>query len=1082
MSFSFERFVLLLLVAALAGCRERSEGAPTSPTASTTRQAVSWTTQGAMATARTGHTATLLPDGDVLIVGGTNAPSAERFVSTSRRWAPAQAPTLARTHHTATVLADGRMLVAGGASNPGTAEVYEPATNTWAPAGMMRTGRERHTATRLRDGRVLVVGGLAAGRALASAELFDPTTNTWTDAAPLDGPAGPRRSHTATLLADGKVLVAGGRGDPGDRIDVQRYDAANNRWVSTGSLTTARSHHGAVRLSDGSVLVVGGDETTPAGRATTAERYEPASGTWAPAGALAEPKDGLTATLLPGGQVLVAGGENAALLQASAFLFDPVAGTWSAAPDAPVSRARHTATLLPSGAVLLAGGEASVAGAPSATADVFERGVGAWSEASAFPIFPGPGSLTLLGDGSILAVGFPGFGLVGEPLPVRTFRYDLSTQQWRDAAPLPSMRQGYAATLLQNGRVLISGGYGERTASGGPLYGERPAFLYDPTGDFWMPAGTMLVGRTAHTSTLLEDGRVLVTGGIDQDQAPTVLRSTELYDPSTNTWSAGPDMAEPRTAHRALLLGSGKVLVVGGSDYQSPFAPKTAELFDATAGAWSSTGRMAQERWSFPLIPFADGGALAIGGLFKPDPFSGVQFTTSVEIYEPAGGTWTQAAPFPAAPPVAVSRAHVLASGRVLAEGKWNGLSGVQEAAALYDPALDTWTPAPTFSTSDAGWFSGTSVLTADGRVFVAGYRRKAWGRSLSYPGNASASCGLFDEGGARAPRPTLLMPSPVRGGERVELRGTGFASGPEGSSGTTQSSAADFPLLSLRRANDDAWRRVAVRSWTDSTATVDLPTDLQAGVYWASVWVGGAESLAVPVRVIPRAALGATCTSPLACKSGLCADGVCCDSACDGACDVCDAPGSVGRCTPRPAGQTGAPSCGAYLCSGASPSCPTSCFTADAGSACALGNECVEGRCVSATKPQGELCATANECTSAHCVDGVCCDGACDGACDACDAPGSVGRCVIETGREGAPSCAPYVCGAAASCPTSCLTAADCVDGLGCIDGTCITSMPVADPPPAPPTGCGCGADGGPLAAAAVLALALLRRRFRAR
>ena len=174
-----------------------------------------WTATGSLTNARLLHTATLLPNGQVLVAGGfgtTSAfASAELYDPATGVWRPTGSMADARYWHTATLLPNGQVLVAGGAKAGSSAELYDPATGVWRPTGSMADARYNHTATLRPNGQVLVAGGLGSGVgrvvALASAELYDPATGVWT----VTGSMGvARANHTATLLLNGQVLVAGG--------------------------------------------------------------------------------------------------------------------------------------------------------------------------------------------------------------------------------------------------------------------------------------------------------------------------------------------------------------------------------------------------------------------------------------------------------------------------------------------------------------------------------------------------------------------------------------------------------------------------------------------------------------------------------------------------------------------------------------------------------------------------------------------------------------------------------------------------------------------------------------------------------
>ena len=266
--------------------------------------------------------------GAVLIGSGVIKPPA----SLPGSWSAAGAMTTHRQFHTATRLLDDRVLVAGGAcclGAPASAEIYDPASGTWSATGPMTERRGGHTATLLPDGRLLVVGGSVGGpRALASAEIYDPATGTWSATAPL---AEARSGHTATLLPDGRVLVAGGfvlvdgSSRPGRSLaSAEIYDPATGTWSATGTMAEARGGHTATLLPDGRVLVAGGSPDSvlagggPLLTLASAELYDPIRRSWTAAASMDESRFGFAAVLLEDGTVLVAGG-----WPATAALYDP---------------------------------------------------------------------------------------------------------------------------------------------------------------------------------------------------------------------------------------------------------------------------------------------------------------------------------------------------------------------------------------------------------------------------------------------------------------------------------------------------------------------------------------------------------------------------------------------------------------------------------------------------------------------------------------------------------------------------------------------------------------------------------------
>ena len=289
-----------------------------------------FTNTGTLAEARYEHTATLLPNGTVLVAGGIgfNSPvlaSAELYDPASGTWAATGSLAAARFYHSATLLPNGKVLVAAGVSNEGpsgdlaSAELYDPASGTWTATGSLGTARRLYTATLLLNGKVLVAGGQNGTTAfLASAELYDPASGTWAATGSL---ATARHFHTATLLPNGKVLVAGGGGSGGALAIAELFDPASGIWTATNSLATGRYIPGATLLSDGTVLVAGGVDNNGSSLAS-AELYDPASGTWTATGSLATARVVHTATLLSDGKVLVAAGnDNNGGILASAELY-----------------------------------------------------------------------------------------------------------------------------------------------------------------------------------------------------------------------------------------------------------------------------------------------------------------------------------------------------------------------------------------------------------------------------------------------------------------------------------------------------------------------------------------------------------------------------------------------------------------------------------------------------------------------------------------------------------------------------------------------------------------------------------------
>ncbi len=339
----------------------------------------SWSPATSMPYALAGPSATLLPNGDVLVAGGYDTlgfPSvlAFRYQTATNTWASAGMMATSRTFHTATPLQNGQILVVGGYTRwrqVASAELYDPASNSWSSAGTMQTARHRHTATLLPDGRVVVVGGAGCDPECAnptSVEVFDPATTTWSSAGSM---LAGRSDHTATLLQDGKILVAGGCGyeDCGGLPGAEVYDTLTNTSAVAGNMTIPnRSRHTASLLQNGDVLLVGGFDGAPALAST--EIYDPIANTWSIGAVMSDERVSHSATLLPNGEVLVAGGNADSALNSSAELFDSVAGDWTTATNMQDARNIHGAVLLPSGGVFVVGGYGAT-GLNLATAEIY---------------------------------------------------------------------------------------------------------------------------------------------------------------------------------------------------------------------------------------------------------------------------------------------------------------------------------------------------------------------------------------------------------------------------------------------------------------------------------------------------------------------------------------------------------------------------------------------------------------------------------------------------------------------------------------------------------------------------------------
>lgn len=364
----------------------------------------------------------------VATAGGTETADVEVPVQYRERLQPRDPSPIARTDHRAVDLADGRVLLVGGGSpSPlpwANTELFDPASGTYAPAGELSTGRRAPALVSLPDGSVMSFGGESSTSSFEVAtrvEQWDPVALAWS----VRGNTLCNRSrHTATRLADGRVLLVGGEafGGPLAARAAEIWVPGQGARPLAGALGRHRAAHTATLLADGRVLLVGGYDPVQGGLVEAAELFDPATETFAATGPLGEPRCYHAAVRLPDGCVWVAGGEvDAVTVRASVERFDPVTGAWSRGGDLGLARTELRALLLGTAQILVAGGI-----------------------------------------------------VLGGAATDRVELWDLRTGTARTvAAPMPSPRSGHSLHLLPDGRVV---GFGGDPGSGWPT---ASAFLFD---------------------------------------------------------------------------------------------------------------------------------------------------------------------------------------------------------------------------------------------------------------------------------------------------------------------------------------------------------------------------------------------------------------------------------------------------------------------------------------------------------------------------------------------------------------------------------------------------------------------------
>ncbi|WP_224360766.1 Kelch repeat-containing protein [Hyalangium versicolor] len=296
---------------------------------------------------------------------------------------------------------------------------------------------------------------------------------------------------------------------------------------------------------------------------------------------------------------------------------------------------------------------------------------------------------TVLNSGKVLVTGGGGASATLASAEL----YNPATNSWSAAGSMSQARTSHTATLLPSGKVLVAGG-----SNNGTYFAS--AEVYDPAINSWSSAAPMATARHDFTATLLNSGKVLISGGYNGSS----LTSAELYDPATNTWSPAGSMAIRRAAHIATLLPSGKVLVAGGAIANS-IGTASAEVYDPATNSWSSAGALSAARFNAAATLLNSGKVLVMGGYGAPG---------TGDLYDPATNSWSSGGT------MLLGRfqhtATLLPSGKVLITGGYNGAAHTE--AELYNPATNSWSATAAMATARV---IHTASLLPSGKVLMAG-------------------------------------------------------------------------------------------------------------------------------------------------------------------------------------------------------------------------------------------------------------------------------------------------------------------------------------------------------------------------
>jgi hypothetical protein len=885
-----------------------------------------------------------------------------------------------------TLLPAGQVLVAGGYGSGGastSAEVYSPTLHTWKNVDPLATRREYHTATVLPSGKVLVAGGFyndGTQHYLTSVEVYDPALERWSTVTSMNAP---RMSHTATLLPTGKVLVAGGYSPSGPIASAEVYDPALDTWTTVAPLATARQLHMAALLASGEVLVTGGDGTTGALR--SAELYDPALATWTSVAPMATARDFGSATLLPSGKVLVAGGNNSADgILASAEVYDPALGTWTSVASLATARRAHAAALLPSGTVLVLAG---VDTGYLTSAEVYDPGarVGAWwrptIDAPATLVGPG-GALALTGTGFRGSCETSGGGSAGAATDAPSvLLLGLSSGVVRRLAPsaftdtdltvtIPAA-QGYEQGWL---RVVVAG-----IASAPVLVTIQPGADGRPAGlGGTCSAGAECLSGNCVNGVCCDAAACADCQGCDQEHhvgtcAPLPLGTDDTEPADACTGENTCDGAGGCHLKNGGACGSDGGLCASG-------LCTDGVCCNAACGATCASCDVVGHVGECVAVPAGqtDDGCTAQG-----------------EACDGAGACKKALG-------IACSGGAQCASSNCVDGVCCDTLCDATCRSCAVPGALGTCSSTPQLGIDPPGCLganacdgSGTckyanGQVSGDGALCASGLvadgvccESDCQGvcRSCDQSGYAG-QCRFYSQG---------ADPETECGGEpgcAGSCNGLGACAFPGNNITCSAQSCSDATLTLPDRCDGaghcaDAGTEPCTGGYVCDAAgdacrsSCAVQGECQTG-FFCDPGTGTCKATSIA---------GTACGQGYECQSGFCADGVCCLTACDGACDVCNA--TPGTCTVLAAGAAGSPSCSPFLCGGAA-TCPTAC-TLDG--ECAAGAYCEGLKCV-AKKPDGESCVAGRECQSTICADGVCCDGECTGKCRSCTQAGHLGEC----------------------------------------------------------------------------------------
>jgi hypothetical protein len=616
-------------------------------------------------------------------------------------WKVAGSMVTARRYGGDARLRDGRILAVGGTDTTGvdgtasvyysSAEIYDPVTATWSAANGLTTGdRALFSVAGLPKWGILVTGGWNGSAALSSADVYNPDTESFSATGYMNVA---RREHRSTMLFDGKVLITGGFNSAGiPTATAEIYDPGTGRFeYTTGPMAAARGAHRMNTVSEGKILITGGfgDGGVPL---SSAELFDPVTGTFSTmgVGSLGQARARHSATQLPTGEILIAGGNGGSGVLASTEIYNPDSKAFSPGPPLNQARQTHSAQVLPNGKVLFSGGNNNPSGNWDiqtnflSSCELYDRKTNTMMTTGSKTNATSAGLPYLLWTGKFMYAG----GGTNET-ELYTPEMPGTLETWVGGGNMVTARTDAFWSALDDGTVLVTGGLDSAVTQ------LASAELYDYlTGDFTQ-TGDMSAARQQHRMVQLYTGKVLVTGGLVTGTNNRALNSADLFDPASKTFTLTTTGNPPtvtymnhyRRLHRSTELANGKILItggVGGDQNTSNNILKSAEIYDPATGTFTSIGDMTTARRSHQAILLRTGKVLIAGGYTVGTPNV---LLDSAELYDPDNGTFT--ATSNAMTALRAPFLTMLPDGKVFVS---NGSSTPNQAVDIYDPATNSFT------------------------------------------------------------------------------------------------------------------------------------------------------------------------------------------------------------------------------------------------------------------------------------------------------------------------------------------------------------------------------------------------------